>query len=179
MILVYGGAFNPPTLAHYKIADLLIKKFNCNFIFVPVGGSYNKDNMISFEHRFNMTKIIADKLESVVLDIEDNTKFLGTYELLKKLKKIDNNLYFIMGADNVVNINTWINAEKLIKEFKFIVLTRNNIEINLSEIEYPENFEIVNIDFDISSSEFRENSNTNIIDQDVLKYIKNNNLYEV
>lgn len=179
MLLVYGGSFNPITEAHYEIAKLLKDKYNSNFVFVPVGNSYSKKNLIDFNHRFNMVSIVANKLNARVIDNEDNEKYLGTYDLLKKLQKEDKDIYFILGADNIVNLNNWINAKSLIKEFKFIVLTRDNIEFDFSMFEYPQNFEVVKIVSDISSSEFRENKNINIIDEDVLKYIKENNLYEV
>lgn len=179
MLLVYGGAFNPPTIAHYDIAKLLIDKFNCNFLFVPVGNSYQKSELISFKDRYNMVEIIANKLNSKVLDIEDNSKYLGTYDLLNKLKEEDSDIYFVLGADNLINLNNWINAKKLISEFKFIVLTREDIKIDLSMFSHPNNFTIINIEYDVSSSDYRNNLNNNIIDQDVLKYIQKNNLYEV
>ncbi|MFI3329539.1 MAG: nicotinate-nicotinamide nucleotide adenylyltransferase [bacterium] len=179
MLLVYGGSFNPITKAHYEIAKLLKEKYNSNFLFVPVGNSYSKENLIEFHHRFNMLNIIANKLDATVINAEDNKKYLGTYDLLKKLQKEDKDIYFILGADNLINLHNWINAKKLIEEFKFIVLTRDNIKLDFSSFEYPNNFDVVNINFDISSSDFRNNKNTNVIDEDVLKYIKENNLYEV
>lgn len=179
MLLVYGGSFNPITKAHYEIAKLLKEKYNSNFVFVPVGNSYSKENLIEFHHRFNMLNIIANKLDATVINAEDNKKYLGTYDLLKKLQKEDKDIYFILGADNLINLHNWINAKKLIEEFKFIVLTRDNIKLDFSSFEYPNNFDVVNINFDISSSDFRNNKNTNVIDEDVLKYIKENNLYEV
>ncbi len=179
MLLVYGGSFNPITKAHYEIAKLLKDKYNSNFTFVPVGNNYSKENLIEFKHRFNMTKIVANKLNATVLDVENNKEYLGTYDLLKKLQKEDKEIYFILGADNLINLNKWINAKKLIEEFKFIVLTRDDIILDFSNFDYPNNFEVVKIELDISSSEFRDNKNTNIIDNDVLKYIKENNLYEV
>ena len=38
MIIIFGGAFNPPTRAHFEIAEKLIEKFNPDtFYFLPVG----------------------------------------------------------------------------------------------------------------------------------------------
>lgn len=177
MLLVYGGSFNPITKAHYEIAKFLKEKYQSNLVFVPVGNSYSKSDLIKFNHRYNMTKIISDKINAKVIDVENNDKYLGTYELLKKLKQTDNDIYFILGADNLINLNNWINAKKLIKEFKFIVLSRDNIKLDFSIFEYPNNFEQININYDISSSDFRKNKNEEIIDLDVLQYIKENKLY--
>lgn len=173
MLLVYGGSFNPPTKAHYEIAKLLIEKYNSKLVFVPVGNNYAKSNLIEFKHRFKMLQIMCSKLNASVLNIEDNKEYLGTYDLLNKLKEEEKDIYFILGADNLVNIKNWINYEKLVNEFKFIVLTRDNIEVE----EYPNNFEFVNVDFNMSSTDYRQNKNESIIDNDILKYIKENDLY--
>ncbi len=177
MLLVYGGSFNPPTLAHYEIAKLLKNKFDCELLFVPVGNSYNKPTLIEFKHRYNMIKIVADKLNCDVSNIEDNNKYIGTYELLKSIN--NNDVYFIMGADNLVNINSWINASKLIAEFKFIVLNRDNFDCDsfISKLSHPNNFTVVDIDIDISASNFREKKDNSILDKDVLEYIEKFNLY--
>ena len=47
-IVVYGGAFNPPTLAHYKLAISVLKSIGADkLIFMPVGDNYNKKSQIS------------------------------------------------------------------------------------------------------------------------------------
>ena len=129
MIIIYGGAFNPPTKAHYLIAKELIEKFKPDtFYFLPVGEKYNKPGMASFKNRFNM-------------------------------------------------------AESLIAEFKFIILTRKGFDVSkLIEQKYynhKENFHIVNVDLPISSTEFRNKKNKEILIDEVYEYIKSNNLYEV
>lgn len=185
MIIIYGGAFNPPTKAHYKIAETLIEKFNPDtFYFLPVGSYYNKVGMLDYEERFKMTKIMADKLtNAVVSDKENEKEFRGTYFMLKDFSLIDNDLYFVMGADNFSYIDKWINGEKLIEEFKFIVLTRNGYDVDkLIEEKYSnhrKNFTVVEIDYPISSTDFRVNKDASILLEDVYEYIIKNKLYEV
>ncbi len=185
MIIIYGGAFNPPTIAHYLIAKEIIEKFNPDtFYFLPVGARYNKKGMASYLDRFNMTKIMADMLpNAVVSEKENESSFRGTYYALKDFSLIDNDLYFVMGADNFDYLDTWIMASSLIKEFKFIVITRRGYDvgklINEKYYDNRNNFTILEIDFDISSTDFRENKNKDIILDGVYNYIKTNNLYEV
>ena len=181
MLLVYGGSFNPPTIAHYAIAKFLIKKYSCDLVFVPVGNSYSKDDLAPFIHRYRMLEIISKDLGCNVSKIDDTKEYLGTYEILKILSNIDKDIYFIMGADNLKDISRWKNADKLIKEFKFIILTRGDIDCNslVCNLDYKENFIIEKIDLDISSTSFREEKNENVIPTQVLDYIKDNNLYEV
>ena len=185
MIIIYGGAFNPPTKAHYLIAKKIIDKFNPDtFYFLPVGSRYNKKGMADYESRFNMTKIMADKFKSAIVSRKENEEsFRGTYYALKDFSLIDNDLYFVMGADNFDYLDKWIMADKLIEEFKFIIITRKGYDVSeLIKEKYnnnKDNFTILEIDFPISSTEFRENKNKEILLDEVYEYIKTNNLYEV
>ena len=185
MIIIYGGAFNPPTKAHYLIAKKLIDEFKPDtFYFLPVGERYNKKGMASYNDRYNMTKIVADKfLNAVVSTKENEPTFRGTYYALKDFSLIDEELYFVMGADNFDYLDTWIMADKLIKEFKFIILKRKGFDvkelINKKYYQHKDNFIIVDIDLPISSTNFRENKNKEILLDEVYEYIKKNDLYEV
>ena len=185
MIIIYGGAFNPPTKAHYLIAQELINRFNPDtFYFLPVGEKYNKDGMASYLDRFNMINIVASKLSNCLVSTKENeTKFRGTYYVLKEFSTIDNDLYFVMGADNFDYLDDWIMADKLIKEFKFIILTREGFDVDklIKEkyYEHKDNFVIINIDLPISSTNFRDTKNNEILLDEVYEYIKINNLYEV
>lgn len=185
MIIIYGGAFNPPTKAHYLIAKMLIEKFNPDtFYFLPVGEKYNKDGMARYHDRFNMINLVSEILpNSVVSNKENEPEFRGTYYMLKEFKEIDENLYFVMGADNFDYLDNWIMASNLISEFKFIVLKRKGYDVDklISEkyYEHKDNFTIIDIDLPISSTEFRTHKDEEILLPCVYEYIKENNLYEV
>lgn len=185
MIIIYGGAFNPPTKAHYEIAKMLIDRFSPDtFYFLPVGEKYNKKGMESYSNRFNMTKIVADKLKNAVVSTKENEeKFRGTYYMLKDFSLIDNDLYFVMGADNFDYLDKWIMADKLIEEFKFIILSREGYDVEklIKEkyYEHKDNFIVINIDIPISSTEFRNYKDRYLLIDEVYDYVIENNLYEV
>ncbi len=187
MNIVYGGSFNPPTLAHYAIIKKLIEQFKPdNFIILPVGNSYKrKTDLVEIKHRVNMLEIATSDLNVKISLIEANLKeYKGTYYILEQLSKEYNDLYFVMGADNLNNIETWINYELLIKKYKFIVITRDEhiIENILNEKvkDFSYNFEKISLNVDISSSKVRQNIHTNkiMLDERVYDYIVKNNLYE-
>ena len=185
MIIIFGGAFNPPTKAHYLIANELIEKFNPDkFYFLPVGEKYNKPGMESFSTRFEMTKLLANKLINCEVSTKENeSTFRGTYYMLKDFSLIDSDLYFVMGADNFDYLDNWIMADKLISEFKFIILTREGFDVSkLIENKYynhRENFHIVNIELPISSTNFRGTKNKDLLIDEVYEYIKSNHIYGV
>jgi|SRR5690554_377800 len=187
MIIVYGGTFNPPTKAHEKIANLLIRKYNPQkFMFLPVGDNYTqKDKSTSFYHRKNMLELVFKEPIFTVSSIENSETYKGTYWALNHIKDTyKSDVYFVLGADNILNLDKWIESKRLVSEYKFIVLTRKGYDalglIKEKHSKYLNNFYIIDFNVDISSTEFRKNPKlTNYLNQEVLKYIKNNNLYEV
>lgn len=135
-IAVFGGSFNPPTVAHISLAKQVLEKMNEieKVIFVPVSTKYNKKGLASDEDRFNMLKSICDgkeNLEVSSLEIESKRQ-LYTIETLKILKEqyLEADIYFIIGTDNLKELETWHTPDELLNSFKAIVLARgeDNIE---------------------------------------------------
>ena len=130
MHILYGGSFNPPTLAH----EAIIKKINDLFkptkiIIMPVGRSYTRKDHQANIDRIKMLELIAKKYKNVeISDYEINNPFNGTIKTLEYLE----NLYqakfsFVMGADNLLEIKTWIDYEELLKNYHIICFNRNNL----------------------------------------------------
>ena len=184
MIIVYGGSFNPPTKAHFHIGKLLKEKFNPTQMYImPVGDVYGKNDLISFKHRFEMVKILAKKLDCLVSDLEDTDVYQGTYFSLLPFKKLDDEIYFVMGSDNLLKLDKWSHYEDLIKTFKIIVATRYGCDPNeiIAEkfSEYKDKFTILNLDYPISSSLFRQTLNPDYLNEEIYEYIKENKIYGV
>ena len=182
MNICYGGSFNPPTIAHQAIAKALKDNFKPeNLIIIPTGDNYHLKDMVEFKHRYNMCKIAFSG--DIILDIESHKdKYKGTLATLNSLSCDYDDLYFCMGADNLITIKKWIKYEELLSKYKFIVFRRNEINVEdfiLNNInEFKQNIIIVDFDNDLSSSKFRKTKNKDIVDINVLKYIDENNLYE-
>ncbi|MEC9485797.1 MAG: nicotinate (nicotinamide) nucleotide adenylyltransferase [Candidatus Izemoplasma sp.] len=189
MQIVFGGAFNPVTNAHIDIYHFLKDEFpNATFTFLPVSNAYTKSSLASNYHRLNMLELAVKGLEDVrisTLELND-TDFLGTYQSLIRLSDLhEEDIYFVMGADNLTYLDQWKNASGLLSEFKFIILGRNNINIHsvIKENTLLHKFKshfIIYEDFhiDMSSTEFRETLNQALVPQCVYDYIKENNLYQ-
>ncbi len=187
MNIVYGGAFNPPSKAHLEIIKKLKKAFRPeHLILLPVNSNYKfKTDLVSNEHRIKMLDIMTKDLDVIISDLECETSdFEGTYHTLKKLGEQYDNIYFVMGADNLLKMNTWIKAELLVSEFHFIVLERDYVDLDL-EIQrlfpkYYNNFVIVPYQSSISSSQIRNNLeiNKDFLEEEIYEYIIKNNLYK-
>ena len=128
--IVYGGSFNPPTVAHEAIIKELKRKFNPkNLIILPTGNSYVRKDLLDFKHRYEMLKLISN---DIILSLEnEEKKYLGTVGALDILSLQYDDLYFVMGADNLIDIKTWIEYERLLKTYNFIVITRDDIDVEV------------------------------------------------
>jgi cytidyltransferase-like protein len=86
MYAIFGGSFNPPTIAHISIAIELLKEKNIEkVIFVPVGNQYKKNDLIDVKHRMDMLKqYFEDNSELEISDI-----FAKTDETLETIDFFD------------------------------------------------------------------------------------------
>lgn len=183
-IIIYGGAFNPPTIAHKQIGEYLLKRFpGKKIVYLPTNDFYNKSNLVSFENRFEMTKLLVKDLGENVLvsDYEGNKHlYTGTYYTLEAF----NHPYFVIGADSLQKLSTWINGENLIKENKFIVFPREGYDLDsimMQDIlnEYKDNFVLLK-DFkenNISSTVYRNYKDDSVLTKEVKEYIDKKGLY--
>lgn len=184
MVLVYGGAFNPPTKAHQEIISELNRTFKpSKFIIVPVGTTYDhKHNLVEFEHRYQMLSISIKDLpyDIEISRLEENGAFLGTYHTLKELSKTYDNLYFVVGTDHLSTLETWKNHDELLKSFGFIVILRKNYPADFTVFDhYQTPYYTFQYDSEIASSKIR--SEIHKYKQDLVKevydYILKNQLY--
>jgi len=189
MIVVFGGAFNPPTIAHYEVAKhVLGEPFVQSLLFVPVGDHYKKAGLIPAFHRVKMLEIMISGLpDASISKVEvEADQALKTVETLEKLQAEYPNetLAFVMGADNLYGLIKWYDYERLVKKFKMIILNRGEIDVHAFIKQNftfaTQNFIVVD-DFskmDISSSQYRADvTKTELLLSDVEKYIKKHSLY--
>lgn len=175
---IYIGSFNPPHKGHIDVVNyLLINNYVDRVLIVPTLGYWNKNNLIDIKHRFNMLKFFEN--EKVEVDTKHN-QYKYTYQLMRALSKdYQDELYLIMGADNIIEFDKWKNYQELLK-YKIIVMNRDGIDIaKYIEKYHNNNFIIVDNykSISISSSEIRNNLNNKYLDDKVLKYIKDNKLF--
>ena len=90
-IVMFGGAFNPPLNSHFSLAEQIVNENKQveKVIFVPVNSLYEKVELISNKHRYQMLKMVCDKNEKFeVSTIEmDSPRPLYTIETLQELQK--------------------------------------------------------------------------------------------
>ncbi len=124
-----GGTFDPPHLAHLRIAEESRIAFNLSEIwFIPAGSPpHKRGTFFSFEDRFNMLKV-AIKFNPFfkVLDIEKEETPSYTLKTLEKLKKLysQKEFFLIIGMDAFQEIETWWHYERFLNFCNLIVVSR-------------------------------------------------------
>ena len=189
MIVIFGGSFNPPTIAHYQIANHILKQIDCDkFYFLPVGDRYPKKGLISSVHRVAMLKLVCEHLTNTfVSTIEvEAKKVLTTFETLTLVKSQYPNeeIVFVIGADNLEDLPNWVQYEQLIQNYKLIVFRRDDIDVDeiihrqFKTFEHQfillDSFEKMNV----SSTEYRENlDRSDLVLNCVDQYVQQHQLY--
>jgi nicotinate-nucleotide adenylyltransferase len=134
VIGVFGGSFNPVHIGHLIIAEFVREHFHLEkVLFVPAKNPPHKesvDNQTS-QHRYNMVQIaITDNTFFDVSSIELNRDGPSyTSDTLQELKSLcpGKKLYFICGADSIVNIKTWHSIGSIFENADMIVVNRPDV----------------------------------------------------
>lgn len=192
---IFGGTFDPIHYGHLNMAESLREDVGLSkVIFIPTAVSYHKAGESEAELRYEMLKLATEGNSSFeVSDIE--IKRGGdsyTYETMRELREIypNSELYFFVGSDILSNLERWKNADKLLKEVKFVIAMRPNYvdESHVSKIDvlrktYNAAIETVHAPMlDLSSTEIRariaeRKSVRYMIPDAVREYIEANHLY--
>lgn len=188
MIVVFGGAFNPVTNGHIEVCDFVLNKFqDATFLFLPVSSAYTKSDLASNYDRLSMLeKAIGERKNVTISKMEmSDTNFLGTYQSLIRISDgYQEDVYFIVGADNLIGMDQWINIGGLLSDFKFIVLGRDGIDINKYidsnyTLKKHKDAFIIFEDFkiNVSSTQFRKTFDQSLVPKVVYDYIIEHELY--
>lgn len=186
-IAYFGGSFNPPTIAHLAIVQVLCSMFDEVWI-VPNGDVYHYQDksLTRFTKRVDMLKLMFQDNPKVIIQLFDETsEFKGTEYRLK----VYNHPTFVMGSDCFVDIVNWKNSEVLIRDNSFLVFPRGNFTNELFEkaikeepllCKYSKNFSFLSYPIpNVSSTTYRLNQKDELVTKEVNQYIKENHLYEV
>lgn len=187
MHIVFGGSFNPPTKAHVHIVRHLLSQFpDAMVILVPVGDDYRKPELAPFFMRMKMLKLAFSRQQRVIVSpIESTRGYQGTLRTLDDLSAQYNDLYFVIGSDNLSDLPQWINYQELLAKYPFIVMNRHGYMTQAeAELHYQHTkHRFIYIDFDdpSASTHVRKDIEAykHLLHKKVYDYIKKHHIYEV
>lgn len=195
-VVVFGGSFNPPTNAHFGLAEQILNDYDIDrLLFMPVGDHYQKKDLLPAFIRIEMLREMCKELDNTevsTIEVEQD-KQLPTIETLELLQKQFPNqkLWFVLGTDNLRDLPNWDRYDDILSKFQVLVLERGE-EKAASIIEECEGFKSLDANILLMSEEVKTNCSStlirkrlkegkrvkSLIPSSVYQYIKTNQLYQ-
>lgn len=194
---ILGGTFDPIHLGHLQMAEAVHESMQLEqIIFIPAYVAPHKVGLdfAPATDRFAMTKLAVEHYDNFsVSDIELCRSGVSyTIDTLRELHCLypDKKLYFIIGADSVVQLHTWNNIEEMMQLATFVGAGRPGYEGVMEEVvkhlgeQARKHILLLDTpEYDISSTEIRTRIHqgknlTGLVPEVVEQYIYKHGLYQ-
>lgn len=141
-IAIYGGTFDPVHTGHLEVAREVTKLFAIDeFLFVPARVAPHKlDREVSSPlHRYAMLALATREdprllMSTFELDEAERRYTVDTLAHFRSLSGTFADLFFVMGADQWLEIATWRDWERLMTLANVIVVTRPGVEFSAGNV---------------------------------------------
>ena len=138
---VLGGSFDPAHKGHLAISKKAIRKYKLKKIIwaVTLNNPLKKKNNTSISERIQSCKKIIKLNNFIKIKFYENIiKSNKTIDLINYLKKTTKSeIYFLMGADNLVNFHKWYKWKTISKKCKILVFDRHGYrKKSLNSVSY-------------------------------------------
>lgn len=139
-IVVMGGSFNPPTIAHLRLMEAAVQAVGAEKgIFVPVGEAYLKRKMrksgdhicLDAQLRLKMLRAMCARQEQLtVSDLEIRNQTLYTRDSMHILQQQfpTAKLYFIAGADKLPLLGSLAEKSDFLVCFGVVLFSREGVD---------------------------------------------------
>ena len=128
-----GGTFDPAHKGHIAITKIAIKKLKLSKVFwiVTKKNPFKDNPYYSLSQRLKKAKKLTrgiKKIQVIHLDKRVNSsRSINIINYLVNRKKLKN-IYFIIGADNLINFHKWKDWKRIVKLTKLIVFSRKGYD---------------------------------------------------
>jgi len=162
---ILGGSFDPAHKGHLTISKEAVKRFRLKEIIwaITKKNPFKKQSKTKVLDRIKFCKKLIGKNKSIkVRFYEDRIKSNKTFDLINYLTKQQKyDIYFIMGADNLINFHKWYNWKSILQKCNILVFDRHGYKKrSLNSITFKRlNSNLKFIEFNkvnISSSQLRK-----------------------
>lgn len=185
---ILGGTFDPPHNGHITIAETAIRKLKLKeVILVPAKTPPHKssEKISSRQDRLTMLRLAVGGKEKIeISEIEfDRRGPSYTVDTLAELRRQnpDDEFYFLIGADNISEMESWHQPEKILEMVKVVAAGRPGFSAAGKFAAMIESFDMIPVN--ISSTIIREKVRSNqpisgLLPAAVEEYILKRKLYK-
>jgi nicotinate-nucleotide adenylyltransferase len=163
---ILGGTFDPAHKGHLEISTQAKKRFKLKSIVwaITKQNPFKDESKSNLKSRMQFAKKIIGKNNYIKVKFyEKKIDSNRTIDLIKHLsKEKKNELYFIMGADNLINFHKWYKWKSIIKKCNILVFDRQGYKAkSLKSVTFngvnKKNLTFINFKkINISSSQLRK-----------------------
>ena len=131
---ILGGTFDPAHKGHLEISKQAKKKYKLNYVIwaITKKNPFKKKSKIKLITRIKFAKKIVRLNKFIkVRFYENKIKSNKTIDLIRYIKRKNNklDLYFIMGADNLINFHKWHKWKSISQKCNILVFDRQGYKI--------------------------------------------------
>lgn len=163
---IFGGTFDPPHNAHLQLAQMVLTELKLDSLyFIPASYHPLKRNadLTPAEIRYEMIKAAVKsnksfKVSRIEIDRPSISYTVDTLKMFRAYENIEHSLlYYIMGVDNLKDIQKWKNPQEIFNLANVVILNRPGF----NEQAISENYQnkVIQLDlprYDISSTMIRK-----------------------
>ena len=126
---ILGGSFDPAHEGHLAISKVALKKMNLRYIIWAVTNQnpFKKKKPNDLKKRIKICKKIVGTTKLIKIrffeNIINSNKTADLISYLDKKNRYD--LFFLMGADNLINFHKWYKCKQILKKSSILVFDRH------------------------------------------------------
>jgi nicotinate-nucleotide adenylyltransferase len=149
-VAIFGGSFDPVHVGHLAAARAAQRRFHLDEVHFVVSGRHPfaaKKEQAAFPHRYAMVALACAEHPHFVPSLAEagedasglhvHYSFETARRFRQQLRRSDDRLYFITGADSFLEIPMWKNYETLLDTCDFIVLSRPGYKLDPLRLVIP------------------------------------------
>ncbi len=141
---LFGGAFNPVHIGHLIIAETLREELDlAKVIFIPtyIHPFKAQSQVEEARHRLAMLRLALEgnpyfDWSEVEIERQQTSYTIDTVrEFIKKYPRDEYQLFFLLGADNLVEFPRWKQVDELVALCQFVAFGRPGFSLNIAPEE--------------------------------------------
>jgi nicotinate-nucleotide adenylyltransferase len=147
-VALFGGTFDPIHAGHIAVAQAAQKRFHLDAVyFIPSSRPPHKVKpaLTPFVHRYTMVALGCADHPCFVPSLAEAPMDGATPHVFYSIDTVrrfrrehpDDHLYFILGADQFLEIPTWKNYEALLDSCDFIIASRPGFRLDALRLVIP------------------------------------------
>ena len=147
-IALFGGTFDPVHSGHIAVAQAAERRFHLDTVyFIPSSRPPHKTKpaLTPFMHRFAMVALACSDHKGWIPSLAEAPGEAAAAHVFYSIETVrrfrrehpDDHLYFILGADQFLEIPTWRHYEALLDSCDFIIASRPGFQLEALRLVIP------------------------------------------